>query len=1164
MPPKKSKKAKEPLGPPEKVYILLTMDEVKAQEHKHKKRLNDLKICLNFIEDAFRQIEEFNAQELVTNKWQDFLACNPLPKPYLPPDIRIFFTKLKFFEDQNMESNIDWPLAVNERSILAQNLLRKDLTRARLRGKIKPEFGWLYNENINYSLDVMRRIEYFLDNDVEVAKCPMSVLEDVKDRKVAIENEVREYFDRYTYRILGSEEAYMNSVDAISAEYCFSGDNFEIHIWSLKNVPIRFSHLDEPRLVANLHQLQILLHIPSTMLHENVAIRAIHMKFDHITEYAKSFSQAITVPVENLNAGIQDLPECLTNEWSMQCEIQEKVRHELMQKRQEYEVKLREYEEAQAKKGKKKSKDDSKASKKSKKEKTLKPPKEPPLIDGNTLPDVYDDFMDEEQKQYEDFINLIYNPEVLDLDSDEINLKKFLILGGIYQLYYVSKPPHVDFNYQGFNMTWHLHDSKLAIDKDMFIPATPSYLSRRSTRLMSMANLRRLSRMEQPKDSTDPECPWFVLTIKLREYLCHWGEPIACHFETVEKVIEEEKVQSIVAKEESKISKETKRQLSAFSLTLSTKDQTSRVSQANFHKIPPSPEKKSSLLKVAPRRLGASQRFSQGNFFQSSLSLRRSLGDARAFGKARSQDGTLNIRDFYLTPLLKKAQIRHLERHCMPRMISSFKFPIEIKEEQLEALQKRTKTKGGILVRKKMEDDQMEKEGFAYNEFQNSPERLFALYSTAEIIRVMEQIQDSEEDGLGDKENLPPKTFLDLIKLLNDIKKKYKMRIRSIYELKPFQSKMKWRNKRLKQFFKNYERKHLQTSVTKEKKSAQTKTEGRHVNMKSNIESVPTLTKARESGTDLKKIASKVQVVEATASEVQDFSLHDPNMESQLFENIETKKLKTTTYSHWTTKHILRSEFDKEKQSMVIQTDRLGYIGFACKRYEHFPFKYWSLEPSREVPDNEVIFTLETQYVRCVLYCTPHGIRGHVTEPTKKFVRNPKMYLVIKKPMKDYKEFKKLFKDNNLNIFAEHDAGFYIENGYFSEKHLATEMHTYCCMAIHSNQMKFNFSQWNRLAKRRDIIFKFIQKDDLPENLVEVRITPEEAFFVEISELCSDDLNVIKLDYALTWRNIGSYTDLHHLIRSMYTAAMELRCRNPKLISCIKDLLCEIRPLSFS
>lgn len=92
--------------------------------------------------------------------------------------------------------------------------------------------------------------------------------------------------------------------------------------------------------------------------------------------------------------------------------------------------------------------------------------------------------------------------------------------------------------------------------------------------------------------------------------------------------------------------------------------------------------------------------------------------------------------------------------------------------------------------------------------------------------------------------------------------------------------------------------------------------------------------------------------------------------------------------------------------------------------------------------------------------------------------------------------------------------------GYFSEKHLSNELHTYSCMSVHSTQMHFNSSQWNRLAKRRDIILQFKQFKDLAENLVEVRLTPGEAFFVEIQELCSEDLNDIKLDYNLTWRNI--------------------------------------------
>lgn len=85
-------------------------------------------------------------------------------------------------------------------------------------------------------------------------------------------------------------------------------------------------------------------------------------------------------------------------------------------------------------------------------------------------------------------------------------------------------------------------------------------------------------------------------------------------------------------------------------------------------------------------------------------------------------------------------------------------------------------------------------------------------------------------------------------------------------------------------------------------------------------------------------------------------------------------------------------------------------------------------------PDNEVIFTLDTQYVRCVLNISEKGIKGHVTEASKKFIRNPKMYLIIENPIMDFIELKKMFKDKYLNIFADHDASYYIENGMYMRK----------------------------------------------------------------------------------------------------------------------------------
>lgn len=92
--------------------------------------------------------------------------------------------------------------------------------------------------------------------------------------------------------------------------------------------------------------------------------------------------------------------------------------------------------------------------------------------------------------------------------------------------------------------------------------------------------------------------------------------------------------------------------------------------------------------------------------------------------------------------------------------------------------------------------------------------------------------------------------------------------------------------------------------------------------------------------------------------------------------------------------------------------------------------------------------------------------------------------------------------------------------GYFSEKHLACELHTYSCIALHCLMLKFSRSDWNRLANRRDIVLNFGHCRDPQENMMQVHITPENATFVDIKELCSDNLDVFLLDYTLTWRNI--------------------------------------------
>lgn len=199
------------------------------------------------------------------------------------------------------------------------------------------------------------------------------------------------------------------------------------------------------------------------------------------------------------------------------------------------------------------------------------------------------------------------------------------------------------------------------------------------------------------------------------------------------------------------------------------------------------------------------------------------------------------------------------------------------------------------------------------------------------------------------------------------------------------------------------------------------------------------------------------------------------------------------------------------------------------------------LTPGLSSSPNEIIFTLDTFHARVVLFITNAGIRGYVSNIVNTYVANPVKYLEIKEPISDYRELRRViaavfhskanflmspnlqrFSEINVNIFAENDASHYIENGYFSEKHLSAELHVYDAMAVHCKLMRFYRCDWNRLAERRDILLCLRNPKDTMEGAdVTIRVTPESSTFVEVFEPCSENLDVIHLGYKLTWRNIG-------------------------------------------
>ncbi|XP_037894505.1 uncharacterized protein LOC119640490 [Glossina fuscipes] len=1039
---------------------------------------------LNAREQAAIKVEKENDKEMQEEHWNAYVNCDLYCRPDQPPELRAYKTRLKTFENEDIEKTFNWVFSVDERSILTERCAQ-DLTRRTL-SKAKPQLGFQYNKMVGDYLEILRRIVAFLGDNRATAKVKAEVLMDITTLKNAISEEIYETFNSLTYRILSRGDAYMESLDPVTEEYFFSGDNFRIHIWTLKNVPIRFTHLDEPRMVANLHNLDILLHIPYSMLRLNLCVQAVHINIDTLSEQAKSYILEIPLYSKDFNTSTQVLTESLLRDHEMQNKIQERVRTEIIKAHRKHEEivgkalkRLRKIKKPKEKK----------AQPKIRELEAIIISQKPQRLKANEYPVIYAEFLQREQRKFEDFLNIAYDPITLNLDSDEVNLRRFVIVGGAYQVNFVQKPLNVKFGNIG--MTWQCAERKLIIEKDIRIDEPSPGGVKTPVGTINYLNCDKfVSPMDTVKKGVDPSHPLFVLVFHVPEYLCYWGEPIACHYEETQKTVNIESLEDKKSKEE------------FVKLLDISHSQSTLANKLDVEKL----DKLNDTLMKAHR---INLRYSRPNYFEYRNISSTSLPNLPVVVK---------ILDYQLDSPLTTEQLHLIEELCVPQILPSYKFPKEIQEEAAK------KAKRKRFLHFQQVEEQQPPPGFNFNESQNNPERVFMVFGRTRDFEVTEQLQQFQNVLPN---SLPKLKAVSSVKRRSSLKRRLGRSSKDVdisrrpsTEHRPILKQESARPSKEFDLLESHAPVKRESGLPSIESDFSTK-----MNVDASIRSVKRRSKLliKSSPSSRRTSTSKRTEEPVTHDYFTGEILHVP------------KDTKVIQYSHWTTKHIKYSCFIREKQIFMIETDRLGIFGFACKRYEHFPFKYWAMQPSEADPANEVVFTLDTPYVRCVLNITGQGIRGYVSERIEmnKHNKNPKMYLIIKDPIRDIAALRKLFEEKNLNIFANDDASFYIDNGYHSMKHLATENHTYYCMALHSTQMKFNFSQWNRLAERRDIILQFDEYERPSDNNFEVRVTPEGVTFVEITEKCLLTLEVNNtLIYNQTWRNfeVGQIFNLRTLV----------------------------------
>ncbi|XP_070070802.1 uncharacterized protein [Drosophila takahashii] len=191
---------------------LLTEDEWMARRNTYMQRLADLKTSVALIDDAIDEHKELLKQQLKEEKWNNYLACDGLPNPNRPAEIRKFIFQLKFLEKESCTGDISWLLPVDEHSILSHAPDRKDMTRRNLEDT-RPNIGQLYGETVQRILETIRRVERVLRNDNELLRLPNFQILELDKMPSELHADIDTFFDRLTYRVICAPESHMTFGD---------------------------------------------------------------------------------------------------------------------------------------------------------------------------------------------------------------------------------------------------------------------------------------------------------------------------------------------------------------------------------------------------------------------------------------------------------------------------------------------------------------------------------------------------------------------------------------------------------------------------------------------------------------------------------------------------------------------------------------------------------------------------------------------------------------------------------------------------------------------------------------------------------------------------------------------------------------------------------------
>lgn len=467
---------------------------------------------------------------------------------------------------------------------------------------------------------------------------------------------------------------------------------------------------------------------------------------------------------------------------------------------------------------------------------------------------------------------------------------------------FVNKPKSTEF--EKFNITLHDDGRVLYTKYDVKAIIEPEEQASGRSRQTNFDVMEEAAIIKKHNLHLEPnDVSYFFLIFHLPEDLCRFGEPLACQF--IDEDIEEE-------------------------------EEPREPSTADSEQ-PKKKTKKRKLERASDNEPSRNSKLANKSIYKPSLSavLRESLTRPSIF------PGII-VRNFPLSdgPLTAR-QKDEVQQHCLPRMLSSLKFPIEFVMEKSESAAKK---RGNLYLRRLGKNEAstpMEPEYFDY-EKQEGPERLYPYFDKRYKIIYNEESGDEDSPMPIDYHG---ETLYSMLHTLQDIQGKYQNRSTVFLEQQVY-------NPKLGILDANSQKSSIQSAYSRLGQSNRTAITSQKTQDSKDVRSSKESKIVRAPDTELTRDSIILdQSRLSTEPEQQTLPEMPRRSTNEIIDNLvneEPPQKKFVHVKHWTTKYIKEMEFDSEKLTVTIKTDRLGLFGFAYNRYAHFPFLDWRLQQNEE------------------------------------------------------------------------------------------------------------------------------------------------------------------------------------------------------------------------